>query len=63
MSEEKYISKIVVGGQVYKIKAEVTEVYPTTCSRCGASFELHHGEGVCPCCRTHYTTMYKVIES
>lgn len=61
--EIKYVSKIQIGNTIYHIRADIVEVFPTTCQKCGGSFELHHGEGQCPYCGTHYTTMYKVVEN
>ena len=57
-----YISKITVNGKVYALKCEVVEVRPITCSKCGASFQLHHGEGQCPHCGTYYTTHFYIEE-
>jgi ribosomal protein S27AE len=59
---DKYISRIVVGGETYKIRAEVVTVYPTVCPKCGASFTLHYGEGMCEYCGTHYSTKYSLEE-
>ena len=58
-----YINRIQLGGKTYGIKACVVEAYPITCTKCGGSFELHHGEGECPYCHTHFTTMYRVVET
>lgn len=33
-----YITKIAVGGKVYKIGVEVVEARPIVCKKCGASF-------------------------
>lgn len=41
-----YISAIrLPDGKTYKLRCEVVEVYPITCPKCGASFELHYGSG------------------
>lgn len=57
-----YISKIQINGKVYALKCEVVEARPITCSKCGASFQLHHGEGQCPHCGTYYTTHFYIEE-
>jgi len=57
-----YISKITVNGKVYALKCEVVEARPITCNKCGASFQLHHGEGQCPHCGTYYTTHFYIEE-
>lgn len=57
-----YISKITVNGKVYALKCEVVEARPITCSKCGAPFQLHHGEGQCPHCGTYYTTHFYIEE-
>ena len=57
-----YISKITVNGKVYALKCEVVEARPITCSKCGASFQLYHGEGQCPHCGTYYTTHFYIEE-
>lgn len=57
-----YISKIQLDGKVYALKCEVVEARPITCSKCGASFQLHHGEGQCPHCGTYYTTHFYIEE-
>jgi len=58
-----YVNKIQIGNKLYKIRAEVTEVYPMTCTKCGAPMKLYHGEGTCDHCGTSFTTMYKVVEA
>ena len=41
-----YISSITLpNGKTYKLRCEVVEVHPVVCKRCGASFQLHYGEG------------------
>jgi rRNA maturation endonuclease Nob1 len=57
-----YISKISFGGKTYALKCEIVEVYPITCPKCGASFELKYGSGQCDHCGTYYTTQFKLIE-
>lgn len=40
-TEEKldgYVSKIVLNGKVYGIKACIVEVYPINCPKCNGSF-------------------------
>jgi len=57
-----YISKIVVNNKTYALKCEVVEAHPITCKKCGASFELHYGEGRCDHCGTYYTTKFFIEE-
>ena len=57
-----YIHSIQLGGKLYKLRCEVVEVYPITCPKCGASFELKYGSGQCPYCKTYYTTEFKLQE-
>ena len=57
-----YISKIKICGKTYGLQCEVVEIYPITCPKCGASFQLKYGEGQCPFCNTNYTTQFKLIE-
>lgn len=61
-----YISKITVpvGGEfkTYQLRCEIVEVYPISCPKCGASFELKYGNGKCPFCNTYYTTEFKLKE-
>ena len=57
-----YIHSIQLGGKLYKLQCEVVEVYPITCPKCGASFELKYGSGQCPYCKTYYTTEFKLQE-
>ncbi|MBQ7064152.1 MAG: hypothetical protein IJM90_04610 [Firmicutes bacterium] len=57
-----YISKIMVGGRLYKLRCEVVEVNPIVCKKCGASFELKYGEGRCEHCGTYYTTKFELVE-
>ena len=56
-----YISKIKIQGKTYKIRAEIVEVYPIVCPKCGVSFELRYGNGQCVHCGTHYTTQFKLM--
>lgn len=58
-----YISAIQLYGKTYKLRCEVVEVYPITCPKCGASFELRYGSGKCDHCGTNYTTQFKVVEN
>ena len=57
-----YISKVSIGGKLYKLQCEVVEVYPMTCSKCGAPVELIYGRGQCLYCGTHYTTNFSIQE-
>ena len=58
-----YINSIQLGGKRYKLQCEVVEVYPITCTKCGASFELKYGEGRCEYCGTYYTTKFEIVEA
>ena len=58
-----YVSKIQIGGKTYALRCEVVEVYPITCPKCGASFELKYGSGQCPYCNTYYSTQFKLVEN
>lgn len=58
-----YISSITLpNGKKYLLKCQIVEVYPITCPKCGASFELKYGSGQCPYCKTYYTTEFKLQE-
>ena len=57
-----YITKIAVGGKVYKLGVEVVEARPIVCKKCGASFQLKYGEGRCDHCGTYYTTHFYIEE-
>ena len=57
-----YISQIRVGGKLYKLRTEVVTAHPIVCKKCGASFELHYGEGRCEHCGTYYTTKFSIEE-
>ena len=58
-----YISKLSFDGKTYQLRCEVVEVYPITCPKCGASFELKYGSGRCTHCGTYYTTEFKLKEA
>ncbi|MBE7047724.1 MAG: hypothetical protein E7396_10015 [Ruminococcaceae bacterium] len=57
-----YISKIELHGKVYKLRCEITEIYPLVCPKCGAAVELKYGTGKCEYCGTTYTTKFEMIE-
>lgn len=57
-----YVSRIQLGNKLYKIKAEITEIHPMTCTKCGSPLELHYGEGKCEYCGTSYTTRFIIEE-
>ena len=58
-----YISSISLpNGKTYKLRCEVVEVHPVVCKKCGASFQLHYGEGQCEHCGTYYTTHFYIEE-
>ena len=62
-----YISKLTIpiNGEfkTYQLRCEVVEIYPITCPKCGASFELKYGSGRCTHCGTYYTTEFKLKEA
>lgn len=58
-----YISYISLYGKKYALRSQVVEVYPITCPKCGASFELKCDSGQCPHCETYYTTEFKLVET
>lgn len=58
-----YINRIQIGGKTYALQCQVVEVYPITCPKCGASFELKYGSGQCPYCNTYYSTQFKLVEN
>ena len=62
IDKDEYISAICVHGKTYKLRCEVVEIYPITCPKCGASFELRYGSGKCDHCGTNYTTQFKLQE-
>jgi len=62
IDKDEYISAISVNGKTYKLRCEVVEIYPITCPKCGASFELKYGSGKCDHCGTNYTTQFKLQE-
>ncbi len=57
-----YISKVQVNGKIYALRCEVVEARPIVCKKCGASFQLHYGEGQCEHCGTYYTTRFYIEE-
>jgi hypothetical protein len=57
-----YIDKIRINGKTYAIKAQITEIHPMTCPKCGSPLELHYGEGKCDYCGTSYTSRFVVEE-
>lgn len=57
-----YISRINVGGKTYKLRCEVEEVHPISCTKCGAPIELHFGEGECQHCGTKFSSRVIVEE-
>jgi len=60
---EGYISSVMLpNGKMYKLRCEVVEVYPITCPKCGASFELKYGSGRCDHCGTYFTTKFSLQE-
>lgn len=57
-----YISKIRLGGRIYKLRCEVVEVYPMICPKCGGQLELKYGHGKCEYCGTAFSTQFNVVE-
>ena len=57
-----YINRISFGGKTYALQCSVVEAHPIICKRCGASFQLHYGEGQCQHCGTYYTTKFELVE-
>lgn len=49
--------------KTYQLRCEIVEVYPITCPKCGASFELKYGSGQCSHCGTYFTTEFKLKEA
>lgn len=67
MEEEKfdgYISKIrLPDGKIYKLKCEIVEIHPMTCTKCGGPVELKFGTGKCSYCGTNYATNFSIVEA
>ena len=57
-----YISCIMVGGKKYKLRCEIVEVHPLTCTKCGSPLELHNGHGKCEYCGTSYSAIMSIVE-
>lgn len=58
-----YIDSIMLFGKKYKLRCEVIEARPIICKKCGASFQLKYGEGMCHFCGTYYTTKFSIEET
>lgn len=61
-SDQNYISRIQIGGKMYKFRCEIVEVHPLTCTKCGSPLELHNGHGRCEYCGTNYSAVMNVVE-
>lgn len=61
-SDQHYISKIRIGGTTYKLRCEIVEVHPLTCTKCGSPLELHNGHGRCEYCGTSYSAIMSIVE-
>lgn len=61
-SDQRYISKICINGTTYKLRCEIVEVHPLTCTKCGSSLELHNGHGRCEYCGTSYSAVMSIVE-
>lgn len=60
----KYITSIQLPGmdEPYFLKPHVTAVYPVTCPKCGASFELVGEKGKCDYCGTFFSATMTLKE-
>lgn len=61
-SDQRYISKIRIDGIMYKLRCEIVEVHPLTCTKCGSPLELHNGHGKCEYCGTSYSAIMSIVE-
>ena len=60
--EEGFISAVVINGKKYKLRCEIVEVHPLTCTKCGGQLELHNGHGKCAFCGTNYSAIMSIVE-
>ena len=58
-----FVSRVMMpDGRVLGLKCEVIAVHPISCPKCGGTFELKYGEGICAFCGTRYSTRFYVEE-
>ena len=60
--EVDFISAVIINGKKYKLRCEIVEVHPLTCTRCGSPLELHNGHGKCEYCGTSYSAIMSIVE-
>ena len=51
-----------IDGVTYKLRCEIVEVHPLTCTKCGSPLELHNGHGKCEYCGTSYSAIMSIVE-
>ena len=61
-TDQQYITAIKVGGKTYKLRCEIVEIHPLTCTKCGSPLELHNGHGRCEYCGTNYSAIMSIVE-
>ena len=61
-ADQHYITAIKVGSTTYKLRCEIVEVHPLTCTKCGSPLELHNGHGRCEYCGTSYSAVMSIVE-
>lgn len=61
-SNQHYISSIRIDSITYKLRCEIVEVHPLTCTKCGSPLELHNGHGKCEYCGTSYSAIMSIVE-
>ncbi len=62
--KKRYINSIMLPGMTepYYFQSDPVGVFPVTCPKCGASFELHDGSGKCEHCGTNFSSQFKLME-
>lgn len=61
-NEVDFISAVIINGKKYKLRCEIIEVHPLTCTKCGSPLELHNGHGKCEYCGTSYSAIMSIVE-
>lgn len=61
-SDQHYISSVRINGITYKLRCEIVEVHPLTCTKCGSPLELYNGHGKCEYCGTSYSAIMSIVE-
>lgn len=61
-SDQHYISAMRINGITYKLRCEIVEVHPLTCTKCGSPLEMHNGHGKCEYCGTSYSAVMNIVE-